>query len=71
MIKRPLNARFRGAVLAGVHFGVDQYLRQRVEFVTTWVSVSDAWIVVPVLILIGAVLAAFSAGFAIRRWLRA
>jgi cell division transport system permease protein len=59
------------AIIAGVHFGVDQYLRQRVEFVTTWVSVGDAWLVVPVLILIGAVLAAFSAGFAIRRWLRA
>ena len=60
-----------GAVLAGVHFGVDQYLRQRVEFVTTWVSVTDAWVVVPILILIGILLAAFSAGFAIRRWLRA
>lgn len=59
------------AILAGVHFGVDQYLRQRVDFVTTWVSVADAWVVVPILILIGAVLAAFSAGFAIRRWLRA
>lgn len=59
------------AVIAGVHFGVDQYLRQRVDFVTTWVGVSDAWIVVPILILIGVLLAALSAGFAIRRWLRA
>lgn len=59
------------AVLAGVHFGVDQYLRGRVEFVTTWVSVADAWIVVPVLIVIGVVLAGLSASFAIRRWLRA
>jgi cell division transport system permease protein len=59
------------AILAGVHFGVDQYLRQRVDFVTTWVSVSDAWLVVPILILIGALLAALSASFAIRRWLRA
>jgi cell division transport system permease protein len=59
------------AVLAGVHFGVDQYLRQRVDFVTTWVSVQDAWLVVPILILIGILLAALSAGFAIRRWLRA
>jgi len=59
------------AVLAGVHFGVDQYLRQRVDFVTTWVSVADAWVVVPILVLIGAVLAALSASFAIRRWLRA
>ena len=61
----------RGAVIAGVHFGVDQYLRGRVEFVTTWVGLDDAWIVVPVLILIGIVLAALSASFAIRRWLRA
>jgi len=59
------------AIIAGVHFGVDQYLRQRVEFVTTWVSIADAWLVVPILILIGILLAAFSAGFAIRRWLRA
>lgn len=59
------------AVIAGVHFGVDQYLRGRVEFVTTWVGLDEAWIVVPVLILIGVVLAALSAGFAIRRWLRA
>jgi cell division transport system permease protein len=59
------------AVIAGVHFGVNQYLRGRVEFVTTWVGMAEAWLVVPVLILIGVVLAALSAGFAIRRWLRA
>ena len=59
------------AIIAGVHFGVDQYLRQRVDFVTTWVGVADAWLVVPILILIGILLAALSAGFAIRRWLRA
>jgi cell division transport system permease protein len=59
------------AVIAGVHFGVDQYLRGRVEFVTTWVGLADAWLVVPVLILIGIVLAGLSASFAIRRWLRA
>ena len=60
-----------GAVIAGVHFGVDSYLRNRVDFVTTWVDLGDAWLVVPILILIGVVLAALSAGFAIRRWLRA
>lgn len=60
-----------GAVIAGVHFGVDNYLRNRVDFVTTWVGIGDAWLVVPVLILVGVVLAALSAGFAIRRWLRA
>jgi len=59
------------AVIAGVHFGVDQYLRNRVDFVTTWVDIGDAWLVVPVLILVGVTLAALSAGFAIRRWLRA
>ena len=46
-----------------MHFGVDQYLRNRVDFVTTWVSIGDAWLVVPVLILVGVVLAALSAGF--------
>jgi cell division transport system permease protein len=54
-----------------VHFGVDNYLRNRVDFVTTWVDLGDAWLVVPVLILVGIALAALSAGFAIRRWLRA
>ncbi|GLJ99632.1 Cell division protein FtsX [Microbacterium terrae] len=59
-----------GAVIAGIHFGVNGYLRQRVEFVTTWVGLDEAWVVIPVLIVIGVVLAALSAGFAIRRWLR-
>jgi cell division transport system permease protein len=59
------------AVLAGVKFGVEGYLRQRVEFVTTWVGVPEAWLVIPIIILIGVALAALSAGFAIRRWLRA
>ncbi len=59
-----------GAVLAGVHFGVDGYLKGRVPFITTWVTMQDAALVVPVLIGIGIVLAALSAGFAIRRWLR-
>lgn len=58
------------AVLAGVHFGVNEYLRGRVPFITTWVTMQDAALVVPVLIAIGILLAALSAGFAIRRWLR-
>lgn len=58
------------AVLLGVRFGVDEYLRGRIEFVTTWVDGRDAWLVIPVLVLIGVVLAALSASFAIRRWLR-
>lgn len=60
-----------GAVVAGVRFGVDGYLRGRISFVTTWVGMADAWIVIPVIIGIGVLLAALSAGFAIRRWLRA
>ncbi|KRA23707.1 cell division protein FtsX [Microbacterium sp. Root61] len=60
-----------GAIVAGIHFGVDGYLRERIGFVTTWVGLSDAWLVIPVVIGIGIVLAALSAGFAIRRWLRA
>lgn len=60
-----------GAILAGVHFGVNQYLTERVTFIVTWVGMEEALWVVPVLIGIGVVLAALSAGFAIRRWLRA
>lgn len=58
------------AVVAGVHFGVNGYLRGRVPFITTWITMQDAALVVPVLIGIGVILAALSAGFAIRRWLR-
>ena len=60
-----------GAVWLGVQFGVGDYLRGRVDFVTTWVGLGDVALVIPVLILIGVALAALSAGFAIRRWLRA
>ena len=59
------------AVLLGVQFGVHDYLSKRVPFITTWVGLQDAALVVPVLIGIGVILAALSAGFAIRRWLRA
>jgi cell division transport system permease protein len=58
------------AIVAGVRFGVEGYLRQRVDFVTTWVGMPQVWVVIPILIGIGIVLAALSAGFAIRRWLR-
>ncbi|PZU49582.1 MAG: cell division protein FtsX [Microbacterium sp.] len=60
-----------GAIIAGVHFGIEGYLRDRVTFITDWVNLTDAAIVIPIIILIGLVLAALSAGFAIRRWLRA
>jgi cell division transport system permease protein len=59
-----------GAIWAIVSFGVDDYLRARITFVTTWVGPGDIAVVVPVIVLIGVVLAALSAGFAIRRWLR-
>jgi cell division transport system permease protein len=58
------------AVWAIVTLGVDDYLRTRITFVTTWVGPQDLAIVVPVIVVIGVVLAALSAGFAIRRWLR-
>ncbi len=59
------------AILAGIQFGVNGYLRERVEFVTSWVGMRDAAMVIPLIIAIGLVLSAVSAGFAIRRWLRA
>lgn len=59
------------AIVLGLQFGVHGYLRERVEFVTTWVGMRDAAMVIPTIVAIGLVLAAVSAGFAIRRWLRA
>lgn len=59
------------AVWAGVQFGVHGYLDERVGFVTTWVGGAELAIVIPAIIVIGVVLAALSAAFAIRRWLRA
>ncbi|MDO8383561.1 MAG: permease-like cell division protein FtsX, partial [Microbacterium sp.] len=59
------------AIWAGITFGVDGYLRERVTFITTWVGAGELWVVIPVIIALGVVLAALSAGFAIRRWLRA
>jgi cell division transport system permease protein len=58
-------------VWAFVEFGVNGYLRERITFVTTWVGYADLALVIPVIIAVGVVLSALSAGFAIRRWLRA
>jgi cell division transport system permease protein len=64
-----------GSVLAGaaiwgiVHFFVQGYLTTQLPF-TSFVNVRDAFIVAPVLIVIGIVLAAFSAKFAITRYLK-
>ncbi|ALJ20014.1 permease-like cell division protein FtsX [Microbacterium sp. No. 7] len=60
-----------GAILVGVRYGVGEYLKPRMDFVTTWIGVPEALTVLPFVIGIGVLLAAFSAGFAIRRWLRA
>lgn len=69
-------AALAGAVLAGaavlsmVHFGVDGYLAERMATVP-WIGMGDAVLVVVIVVVLGVVLAAVSAGFAIRRWLRA
>ncbi|MCU1406168.1 MAG: transporter permease [Glaciihabitans sp.] len=59
-----------GAIVAIVHFFVGGYLRVELGEATTLVGMDQAAIVVPVLILIGAVLAAVSAGAAITRYLK-
>lgn len=58
------------AVWGIVNVGVNDYLRSRIPFITSWVGGADVALVVPVIVVIGVILAALSAGFAIRRWLR-
>jgi cell division transport system permease protein len=64
-----------GSVLAGVaivaivQFFVRDFLVQALPF-TSFVSVGDALLVAPILLVVGAVLAAFSAKFAITRYLK-
>ncbi|WP_295835656.1 permease-like cell division protein FtsX [uncultured Microbacterium sp.] len=59
------------AVWAIVGVGVNQYLRDRISFITSWVNLADVAVVIPALVVMGVILAALSASFAIRRWLRA
>ena len=65
-----------GSVLAGaaivaiVQFFVRGYLGKSIGTTTTLVGPTDAWIVVPILIVLGAVLASLSAGAAISRYLK-
>ncbi|MBU4465243.1 MAG: permease-like cell division protein FtsX [Actinobacteria bacterium] len=59
------------AVWALVEFGVNGYLRGRIGFISTWVGIGDVALVIPIIVVIGVALSAISAGFAIRRWLRA
>lgn len=59
-----------GAILAIVKFFVQGYLSTTLGATTTLVGVSDAIVVVPILIVVGAALAAASAGVAISRYLK-
>ncbi len=57
-----------GAVVAIVYFFVQGYLADNLSF--TFVGVNDALLVVPLLVVVGVLLAAVSAGIAITRYLR-
>ena len=57
-----------GAVVAIVYFFVQGYLAENLSF--TFVGVNDALLVVPLLVAVGVLLAAVSAGIAITRYLR-
>ncbi|TDW31052.1 permease-like cell division protein FtsX [Cryobacterium psychrophilum] len=58
-----------GAIVAIVHFFVQGYLGVRLTGFSL-VGIEDAILVVPILLVVGAVLAAFSANFAITRYLK-
>ena len=58
-----------GAVVTIVHWFVQGYLAERLAGFSL-VGLNDALIVVPILLVVGAVLAAFSANFAITRYLK-
>jgi cell division transport system permease protein len=68
-------AAFVGSVLAGgamvgiVHFFVQGYLAVNIPL-TSFVGVGDALVVLPILIVVGSILAAVSANFAITRYLK-
>lgn len=59
-----------GAIVAIVVFFVKGYLTETLGGTTTLVGLDDAALVVPILIVLGGVLAAGSAGFAINRYLK-
>jgi cell division transport system permease protein len=58
------------AIVAIVQFFVQGYLSPTLQSTTTLVGLSDALVVVPILVLVGAALAAASAGVAITRYLK-
>ena len=59
-----------GAIVAIVQFFVKGYLAETLGPQTTLVGLDDAFLVVPILIVLGGILAAASAGFAINRYLK-
>ena len=59
-----------GAVVAIVQFFVQGYLQSTLQATTTLVGLSDALVVVPILLVVGGALAAASAGVAISRYLK-
>ena len=59
-----------GAVVAIVQFFVQGYLQTSLQATTTLVGLSDALVVVPILLVVGGALAAASAGVAISRYLK-
>ncbi len=41
---------------------MNQYLRDRIGFITSWVDLGDVAFVIPVIVVVGVILAALSAG---------
>ena len=59
-----------GAIVGIVHFFVQGYLSTALQSTTTLVGLSEALVVVPILVVVGITLAAASAGVAISRYLK-
>ena len=59
-----------GAIVGIVHFFVQGYLSTALQNTTTLVGLSEALVVVPILVVVGITLAAASAGVAISRYLK-
>jgi cell division transport system permease protein len=59
-----------GAIVLIVQYFVKGYLGGQLGTTTTLIGPADAWIVVPILIVLGALLASLSAGAAISRYLK-
>ncbi len=57
------------AITTGVHFGINQYLRGRLDLGAAWITTEDSTWAVASVITLGVSLATTSAGLTIRRWL--